>query len=352
VNIKYNFANDLKYLLAYTIPVSALIGIQLGGYWCYTTVFYAFGFIPIWEAFLSPNPNKLNDQKIERRLANRFFDLMLYFNLVLVFPILGYGIWYLTTTPLEISEIIGLVLSFGIVLGTNGINVAHELGHRKTAWERLLAKILLMPALYMHFYLEHNFGHHLNVGTPKDPATSKKNQSVFSFWFTSTTGQIRNAISIQKDLLKKKKVNFFSIYNDFFYYQLFQLSYLILIAVVFGVYGVLLALGIALTAVLLLETINYIEHYGLIRKEKGTRYERVTPMHSWNSNHALGRLVLYELTRHSDHHHRASKKYQILESIDESPELPFGYTTSMLIALVPPVWFKLMNKRIPKEFHP
>jgi alkane 1-monooxygenase len=258
----------------------------------------------------------------------------------------------LTTTPLEISEIIGLVLSFGIVLGTNGINVAHELGHRKTAWERLLAKILLMPALYMHFYLEHNFGHHLNVGTPKDPATSKKNQSVFSFWFTSTTGQIRNAISIQKDLLKKKKVNFFSIYNDFFYYQLFQLSYLILIAVVFGVYGVLLALGIALTAVLLLETINYIEHYGLIRKEKGTRYERVTPMHSWNSNHALGRLVLYELTRHSDHHHRASKKYQILESIDESPELPFGYTTSMLIALVPPVWFKLMNKRIPKEFHP
>ena len=216
MNIKYNFVNDLKYFLAYTIPVSALIGIQLGGYWCYTTVFYAFGFIPIWEAFLSPNPNKLNDQKIERRLANRFFDLMLYFNLVLVFPILGYGIWYLTTTPLEISEIIGLVLSFGIVLGTNGINVAHELGHRKTAWERLLAKILLMPALYMHFYLEHNFGHHLNVGTPKDPATSKKNQSVFSFWFTSTTGQIRNAISIQKELLKKKKVNFLVFTTTFF----------------------------------------------------------------------------------------------------------------------------------------
>jgi len=100
----------------------------------------------------------------------------------------------------------------------------------------------------------------------------------------------------------------------------------------FGVYGVLCALSIALTAVLLLETINYIEHYGLIRKVKGKRYERVTPMHSWNSNHAIGRLVLYELTRHSDHHHRSSKKYQILESIDESPQLPFGYTTSMLIA--------------------
>ena len=102
---------------------------------------------------------------------------------------------------------------------------AHELGHRKTKWERFLAKLLLMPSLYMHFYIEHNFGHHLNVGTPDDPATSKKNQSVFSFWFTSTIGQIRNAIRIQKNLLKNKKVGFFSVYNDFFYYQIFQIIF-------------------------------------------------------------------------------------------------------------------------------
>ena len=106
-----------------------------------------------------------------------------------MYSILSYGIWYLTTTPLKTSEIIGLVLSFGIVLGTNGINVAHELGHRKTPWERLLAKILLIPALYMHFYIEHNFGHHMNVGTPKDPATSKKINLFSLFWFTSTTGR-------------------------------------------------------------------------------------------------------------------------------------------------------------------
>jgi alkane 1-monooxygenase len=117
----------------------------------------------------------------------------------------------------------------------------------------------------------------------------------------------------------------------------------------FGTKGVLFSLAIALVGVLLLETINYIEHYGLSRKLEGSRYERVSPMHSWNSNHTIGRLVLYELTRHSDHHHRASKKYQILESIEESPQLPFGYTTSMLIAFFPPLWFKLMNKRIPKK---
>ena len=341
--------NDVKYLLAYTIPISAIVGMEIGGIWSYTTVLYAFGLIPLWEALLKPNPEKLNEEKIQNRLANRFFDLMLYFNIVIVFSILLLGIEHLTSESLPLYERIGLVFSFGIVLGTNGINVAHELGHRTTLWERTLAKFLLMPALYMHFYIEHNFGHHQNVGTPKDPATSKKNQSVFSFWITSIIGQIRSAIKLQKSLLKNKKQGFFSRYNDFFFYQLFQLSYLALMGLFFGVAGALFALAIALVGVLLLETINYIEHYGLSRTLKGSRYDRVTPMHSWNSNHAIGRLVLYELTRHSDHHHRASKKYQILESIEESPQLPFGYTTSMLIALFPPLWFKLMNKRIPKN---
>ena len=340
---------DFKYLLAYTIPLSALIGIQWGGFWSYTTVLYAFGLIPLWEALVAPNSSKLSDTAVQNRLANRFFDGMLYFNLILVYSILIYGLWFLTQTTLKTYETIGYVLSFGIVLGTNGINVAHELGHRDTKIERLMAKILLLPAFYMHFYIEHNFGHHLNVGTPKDPATSKKNQSVFSFWLTSVLGQISSAMEIQKKLLQNRTAGFFSIYNDFFYYQLFQLIYLITVGYFFGLWGALIALCIALVAVLLLETINYIEHYGLVRESKGNRYERVTPMHSWNSNHAVGRLVLYELTRHSDHHHRASKKYQILESIEESPQLPFGYTTSMLIALVPPIWFKMMNKRLPKN---
>ena len=341
--------SDVKYFLAYSIPLSAIVGMEIGGVWSFTTVLYAFGFIPVCEAFLKPNPEKLNEEKIQNRSTNRFFDLMLYFNIFIVFSILIMGIGQLTSQSLLVHERIGLVLSVGIVLGTNGINVAHELGHRTTFWERTLAKFLLMPALYMHFYIEHNFGHHQNVGTPKDPATSKKNQSVFSFWFSSVIGQVRHAFQLQKNILKNKKQGFFSLYNDFFFYQLFQLFYLAFIGSLFGIAGVLFAIAIALVAVLLLETINYIEHYGLLRTRKGSRYERVPPMHSWNSNHAIGRLVLYELTRHSDHHHRATKKYQILESIEESPQLPFGYTTSMLIAFFPPLWFKLMNKRIPKN---
>ena len=338
----------VKYLLSYTVPLSAIIGVLLGGVWTFTTVFYAFGIIPIWEALISPSSKKLNEEQVQQRSVNRFFDRLLYINIIIVYMMLLYAMVYLSSEEISLLERIGLVLSMGIVLGTNGINVAHELGHRTTVWERTLAKVLLLPAFYMHFYIEHNFGHHYNVGTPNDPATSKLNQTVFSFWFTSITGQILNAVRIQKKLLRMAKRGFFSIYNDLFYYQLFQLCYLGLIGLFLGTEGMVYALTIALVAVILLETINYIEHYGLEREFKGSRFERVTPMHSWNSNHTVGRMVLYELTRHSDHHHRASKKYQVLESIEESPQLPFGYTTSMLIALFPPLWFKLMNKRIIK----
>lgn len=111
------------------------------------------------------------------------------------------------------------------------------------------------------------------------------------------------------------------------------------------------AIAIAVVSVLLFETINYIEHYGLFRKMVNGRYERVMTYHSWNSDHVVGRIVLYELTRHSDRHYSAYKKYQFLESKDESLLLPFGYSTSMLIALLPPLWFNLMNPKLQTAAH-
>lgn len=198
----------------------------------------------------------------------------------------------------------------------------------------------------MHFFIEHNLGHHKNVGTLEDPATAKKDQSVYGFWWTSIIGQWISAYRIQQQQLAIRGQQFWSLRNELLIFVVVQSLYLVGIYLWFGPLGVAYVLAFALVAVLLLETINYIEHYGLVREFKASRYERVTPAHSWNSNHVIGRMVLYELTRHSDHHHRASKKYQVLESIDESPQLPFGYTTSMVIAMVPPVWFTLMNKRL------
>jgi len=202
----------------------------------------------------------------------------------------------------------------------------------------------------MHFYIEHNFGHHLNAATHEDPATARYNQSVYSFWFTSTIGQYFKSWKIQKKLLQNNKKRFFSIKNDMLWYTFIQLSYLALVFVFFGSRGLLFAIISGIVGFILLETVNYIEHYGLLRlKTESGRYERVQKEHSWNSNHVIGRIVLYELTRHSDHHFKSSKKYQVLDCHEESPQMPYGYPTSMLISLCPPLWFKIMNKRIPRK---
>lgn len=138
-----------------------------------------------------------------------------------------------------------------------------------------------------------------------------------------------------------------------FWYSILQVAYLVLVLILFGLPTLWFALGAALVGFLLLETVNYIEHYGLLRQKMPSgRYERVKEIHSWNSNHVLGRIMLYELTRHSDHHYISSKKYQVLDCHEDSPQMPFGYPTSMVLSLLPPLWFKIMNKRIPNTMKP
>jgi len=338
--------NNYKYLMAYTIPLSAVLAISSRGVFSYTTVLYAFGLIPILEVIIKTHNQSFSEEEVSNRLQNKLFDWLLYLNLPWVYGLLFAGLSVMTRENLSGFELIGLILSLGIVLGSNGINVAHELGHRKTKIEQFLAKTLLLPALYSHFFIEHNHGHHKNVATKEDPATAQKGESVYFFWIRSVSGQYINAWKIQKKLLTNQKASFFSIKNNMFYALLLQGVYLTSVFFLFGFNGLCYALGIAVVSFLLLETINYIEHYGILKKKINGRYERVRNIHSWNSDHLIGRIVLYELTRHSDHHYIASKKYQILESKSESPRLPFGYPTSMLIALLPPLWYVLMHSRL------
>ena len=345
--------NDLKYLAAYSIPIVAVIGLSLRGPWAFFTPVFAFILIPIIEVLMPVDEKNIDKDHVESKAKNRLFDLLLYANLPIVFGLIGYYLWSLSFANYTIAELIGLTFSVGIVLGANGINVAHELGHRKTPWERLLSKLLLLPAQYMHFYIEHNFGHHLHAATAEDPASAAYNQSVYSFWFTSTVRQYFSAWRIQISLLHGEGNSFLSLKNDMLWYLVLQLGYLVGCYLAFGPLGLLLAIGIAISGIMLLETINYIEHYGLRReKTKSGRYQRVSQIHSWNSNHVLGRVILYELTRHSDHHYKSSKKYQILDYHESSPQMPYGYPTSMVLSLVPPLWFSIMNKRIPLAMKP
>lgn len=341
---------DLKYLAALSLPFSAIISFYFKEYWSFFTPFYAFVLIPIMELLLPHDTSNFKGDEREEKEKSKLFDWMLYFNLPLVFGLLAFLLYDVSAHSYQTYELVGLVLSMGIVLGTNGINVAHELGHRDNQLQRTLAKILLLPSHYMHFYIEHNFGHHAHAATAEDPATARFNQSVYSFWITSTVRQYWSAWKLQLQLLKRDGLPFLSIKNDMLWYTCIQMSYLLAVLFVFGPLGLLIAFCSGVVGFLMLETVNYIEHYGLMRKKLPSgRYERVREVHSWNSNHVIGRIVLYELTRHSDHHFKSSKKYQVLDYHDISPQMPYGYPTSMVLSFIPPLWFKLMNPRIPKE---
>ena len=334
---------DAKYLMAFSIPISVFVSIYFRGIFSYTSILYVFLFIPIVELFLPIHLSTFSEQESKSRLKDKFFDWLLYLNVPIVYLTLIYGLYSFATFDIQPYEYIGFTFSLGILLATNAVNVAHELGHRKNKFDIFITRLLLLPCLYMHFTLEHNYGHHKNVATELDPATAVKGQSLYHFWITSVFGQYNNAWKIQMKLLKNKKSSFISLENNLLLFLMYQGLYLGIVYTLFGGGTLVLSFLAGVISFLFLETINYIEHYGLRRKKIGHKYERVQNTHSWNSDHIMGRIILYELTRHSDHHFRASKKYQVLESLEESPKLPFGYPMSMLLAFVPPLWFAFMH---------
>jgi len=338
---------DFKYLAAYILPISTIAALYLGAYWSFLTVIVAFGLIPVLEWIMGTDHKNLSEEDVNETNQRLIFDIMLYLNIAWVYGILTYFLFVVNTGNYTGAELTGYILSVGVMLGSNGINVAHELGHKPGKWPRIAARILLLPCLYMHFFIEHNLGHHKNVGTPRDPATSRFGEHLYAFWWRSVTQSWISAWKIESRRIQKKSLGGWHPENKIIQYACWQMAYLIIIAAVSGIFAALICMLTAIVSILLLESINYIEHYGLLRK-KGTsgNYEPVQTFHSWNSDHVLGRMILYELTRHSDHHYKSNKKYQILYYADNSPQLPYGYPASMLMAMVPPLWFTIMNPRV------
>lgn len=338
---------DLKYLLAYLLPLSGYLGLYLGGIWSFGSIYVAFLILPLVELLLPARTDEHAPAEEAHRSRRPLFDYLLYFNLPLLVGAVIYLLHLVTTRQLAPYELTGMILNVGLLIGTIGINVGHELGHRSSRGEQLLAQTLLLFGLYMHFFIEHNRGHHRHVATPLDPATSRKNQWIYAFWLRSTALGWWHAWLLEAERLRQAGRSPFSVHNLMLRFQLIQLAYLGIVYAVYGFTGLWVAVAAAVFGFLMLETVNYIEHYGLVRRQTAAgRYEPVLPIHSWNSNHEMGRIFLYELTRHSDHHYRATRKYQVLRAFEESPQLPVGYPASMLLALFPPAWFMVMNPRV------
>ncbi len=335
-----------KYFAAYLSPIVVFISLYFGGYMSYFALIFLFGFLPFLELFLHPSQKNMSEAEEDIAKYDRWYDFVIYSMLPIQYALLGYFLYRINDPSLESYEMLGMILAYGLSAGVLGINVAHELGHRNTRYEQLMSKLLLLTSLYMHFFIEHNRGHHKHVSTDEDPASSRWGEWVYFFWFRSAIGGWLSAWRLETERLKRQHKAVVSIHNEMLIYQIVQLALVLTILFTLGWQIMLYFIAGATIGFLLLETVNYIEHYGLRRKKNGKYYERTLPIHSWNSNHPIGRLLLFELSRHSDHHFIANRKYQTLRHFDESPQMPTGYPGMMLLSLVPPLWFWVMHRRI------
>lgn len=335
----------LKYLAAYSLPAVVLFSLFAGGWWSYSAIFYLFILIPFFELFTRGATHNMSALEEELAKEDRVYDYLLYGLVPVQFALLGYFLFRVSTPDMLLFEKIGMISAFGMACG-QAINNAHELGHRNTAYEQFMSKLLLMTSLYMHFFIEHNRGHHRNVATDEDPASSRYGENIYAFYARTVSGSWISAWQLEKKRLDQLKSPFWSPVNEMLRFQFIQVGLLLIIGWAFGLEVLLYFVFAAIIGFLLLETVNYIEHYGLRRKSTKKGYERTLPIHSWNSNHPLGRLILLELSRHSDHHFMANRKYQILRHFDDSPQMPTGYPGMMLLALFPPLWFRVMHSEI------
>lgn len=336
-----------KYLSPAILYGGAIASFHSHGWVIWLPLAYAWIIIPGLELLIRPDPSNMSAAEEEIARADRTYDFLLY----LIVPIQYFALYQflvsMSSDTLLWHETIGRIWVMGLLCGTLGINVGHELGHRSTKLEQFLAKMLLLTSLYMHFFIEHNKGHHKRVATPEDPSSARFGEWVYAFYFRTIIFSYLSAWSIASKETARKGKPVISIHNEMVRIHLIELAFVLLIFIAFGWLTTLYFLAAAMIGILLLETVNYIEHYGLRRKEiSNGKYERAMPEHSWNSDHVIGRVMLFELSRHSDHHYLASRKYQVLRHHEDSPQMPTGYPGMMILSLFPPAWFLVMNNRV------
>lgn len=341
----------LKFLLPFSLFVLAYLAFTQRGWLIASPVIYAFGFIPLLELLIPLSKENMTEAEEKIAKDDRIYDWWLYIIVPLQYAALVFFLFSLQEEGLPTWEKWGRIVAMGLLCGAFGINVGHELGHRRFLYERNLAKALLLTSLYMHFYIEHNKGHHKNVSTKEDPSSARKWEPIYLFYFRTVIFGFFSAWKIAADDQKRKGKPALHFSNQMIQFQLLQILFIAAIYFFFGKDITLSFMASACIGFLLLETVNYIEHYGLQRKKTAEGYERAMPEHSWNSSHILGRLMLFELSRHSDHHYLASRKYQVLRHHEDAPQMPTGYPGMMILSLIPPLWFSVMHKRM-ERFSP
>ncbi len=335
------------YYLTYLLPALVAWGIYAGGWMLWIAPLWTFVLVPIYDHLRGTEKGNLKPESEASYSANVGYNLVVWLWPFMQAGLLAAAFARIYVGGFEFWELVAMAFSVGIITGAVGITWAHELCHRTNLIERALAEITLYMVCYPHFCVEHVYGHHKNVATPQDPATSRLGESFYRFYFRCVWGSLKSAWQIEAQQMKKKRKPMLHYSNRMVRYLIVQLLIVAAVYYLFGGIGLVFFIVQSIVAFTLLELINYLEHYGLLRKQNDQgRYETVRPWHSWNSSHIVSNLSLINLARHSDHHFRASRRYQILRHFEEAPQLPSGYSAMLVMALVPPLWFRIMNPRV------
>jgi alkane 1-monooxygenase len=335
-------------LIVPTLPFLAYGLVQvtgLGVFWFYGP-FLVFGIFPVLDLVAGMDPTNPPDSVIKWLEQDRYYRWCTYAFLPIQYAGLVFACWLWSSGKLSTLDDVGLMFTVGMVSGV-AINTAHELGHKRASSERWLSKVALAQSAYGHFFIEHNRGHHVRVATPEDPASARLGESFYAFLPRTVAGSLRSAWELERTRLARGGHSPWTSRNDILGAWAMTVVLFAALTAVFGVVVLPYLVGQAVLGFCLLEVVNYLEHYGLRRQRREDgRYERTCPEHSWNSNNVASNVLLYHLQRHSDHHANPIRRYQALRHVEEAPQLPTGYAGMIVLAAFPPLWRRVMDRRL------
>ena len=309
-------------------------------------VIFIYCIVPLLDIALGEDQSNPPESAVPALEADRYYRYITYASVPILWVSFILSVWFLATHELAWHAQLALVLSAGLA-GGFGINLGHELGHKNNALERWLAKIVLAPTGYGHFFIEHNRGHHRDVATPLDPASSRMGETIYAFILREMPGALQRAWRIEVERLGRCEQPVWSLHNEILQPALLTVLLWAAMLVWLGIVALPYMILISFWANFQLTSANYIEHYGLLRKERAPgRFEVCQPHHSWNSNHIFSNWIVFHLQRHSDHHAHPTRRYQSLRHFENLPQLPNGYVGMFLICYIPPLWFYLMDPRV------
>mgnify|MGYP001813571567 CR=1 FL=1 len=339
------------WIISAVLPTLPLVSL---GLWSVTrndwtlwlTLGVVYGLFPVLDLLLGDDRSNPPEASVPALESDPWYRRLVYAAVPLIYVTLIAGTWFAVTMQPGPVGYLGLVLSIGWI-GAAGINVGHELGHKKAPFDRWMARLALAATGYGHFQIEHVRGHHRDVATPEDSASSRLGESYYRFMGREIPGGFRRAWRLETERLARQGRGPWTIGNKILQPALITLAVFGGLVVWLGWQALPFLVLQAAFAYTLLSAANYVEHYGLLRERvAGGRYERPRPCHSWNSNHTVSNLMLYQLQRHSDHHAHPTRSYQALRHFDEAPQLPTGYFGMFVVALVPPLWRRVMDPRV------